>query len=137
MNFWLLKTEPDEFSWADLVSRGARGEAWNGVRNHQAAGFLRAMRRGDQAFVYHTGKERRVIGIAEVVGESFPDPDDASGRFVAVTVRAREALAQPVPLAAIKAVPALADCPLVRQSRLSVMPITAAEWRRVLALAAA
>ena len=114
-----------------------RGEAWNGVRNHQAAGFLRAMRRGDQAFVYHTGQERRVVGIAEVVDESFPDPDDPSGRFVAVTVRAREALAQPVTLAAIKAVPALAACPLVRQSRLSVMPLTPAEWRQVRALAAA
>jgi len=132
--YWLLKTEPAEFSWDDLVRRGAQGEVWNGVRNHQAAGYLRAMRKGDLAFVYHTGAERRVVGIAEVIRESFPDPDDTSGRFVAVTVRAVEPLAAPVPLSAIKRCPALAECALVRQARLSVMPLDAAEWRALLAL---
>ncbi|MGE0484404.1 MAG: EVE domain-containing protein [Gammaproteobacteria bacterium] len=131
MHHWLLKTEPDEFSWDDLCARGAAGEPWTGVRNHQAAKFLRQMAVGDSAYVYHTGNERRLVGVAEIVRAHYPDPGDASGRFVAVDVRAVAALAAPVTLAAIKAEPALADFLLVRQSRLSVMPVTAAE-RRVL-----
>lgn len=137
MHYWLLKTEPEEFSWADLVAAGARGETWDGVRNHQAAGFLRQMKRGDRAFIYHTGKERRLVGIGEICRASYPDPGDPEGRFVAVTVRARDALAEPVSLAAIKAHPAFADFLLVRQSRLSVMPVTDAEWALLLAMAGA
>ena len=134
MAHWLLKTEPDEFSFDQLRAAGARGETWDGIRNHQAANYLRAMRKGDTAFVYHTGKEKRIVGVAEVLREAFADAQDESGRFVAVTVRAREALASPVTLAAIKAEPRLADFVLLRQGRLSVMPVSAAQWKLILAL---
>lgn len=134
MAHWLLKTEPDEFSWQQLCATGERGEIWNGIRNHQAAGYLRQMQAGDQVFIYHTGKEKRIVGLGEVLGECFPDRDDASGRFVAVTVRSREALARPVTLTAMKAAPGLADFVLLRQGRLSVMPVTPTQWHAVLAL---
>ena len=137
MHYWLLKTEPEDFSWADLVAAGARGETWDGVRNHQAAGFLRQMKRGDRAFIYHSGKERRLVGIGEISRASYPDPHDPEGRFVAVTVRARDVLVEPVSLAAIKADAAFADFLLVRQSRLSVMPVTDEQWQRLLAMARA
>ncbi len=137
MHYWLLKTEPDEFSWADLAARGAAGEPWTGIRNHQAAGFLRAMAVGDRAYVYHTGGERRIVGLAEITRAHYPDPGDASGRFVAVDVRALAPLAVPVDLAAIKREPALADFLLVRQGRLSVMPVGAAERRAIERLARA
>lgn len=135
MAYWLLKTEPEEFSWQQLCAAGARGETWNGIRNHQAAGYLRQMRAGDQAFIYHTGKEKRIVGLGEVLGECFPDHDDVTGRFVAVTVRACDPLAQAVTLTAMKALPALADFVLLRQGRLSVMPVTPVQWRAVLTLA--
>lgn len=134
MAHWLLKTEPDEFSWQQLCATGARGETWNGIRNHQAAGYLRQMQAGDQVFIYHTGKEKRIVGLGEVLGECFPDPDDASKRFVAVTVRARETLARPITLTAMKGAPGLADFVLLRQGRLSVMPVTPTQWHAVLAL---
>ena len=134
MTYWLLKTEPDEFSWEQLCAAGTRGELWNGIRNHQAAGYLRQMRAGDHVFIYHTGKEKRIVGIGEVLGASFPDVEDPSGRFVAVIVRAVEALSMPVTLTAIKAAPALADFVLLRQGRLSVMPVTQAQWHEVLRL---
>lgn len=134
MAHWLLKTEPDEFSFADLQAAGARGETWDGIRNHQAAGYLRQMQRGDTCLVYHTGKEKQVVGLAEVQGAAFADPKDESGRFVAVKLRAGAALTRPVTLAAIKAEPGLASCVLLRQARLSVMPITDDEWRLILAL---
>lgn len=137
MQYWLLKTEPDAFSWDRLVAAGPTGEDWDGVRNHQAAGYLRQMRTGDHAFVYHTGKERRIVGLAEVIREFFPDLSDPDGRFVAVTVRAVRPLAAPVTLAAIKADPALTDFLLVRHSRLSVIPVSAAHWRHILKLARA
>ncbi len=136
MQHWLLKTEPDEFPWADLRAAGKPGETWDGIRNHQAAGFLRQMRRRDQAFIYHTGKERRIVGIGEIVGEHFPDASDESGRFIAVRVRALAPLARPVTLDEMKADRVFAACLLLRQSRLSAMPISAHEWQRVLALAA-
>ncbi len=135
MHYWLLKTEPATFSWQDLVARGARGEPWDGVRNHQAAGFLRAMAVGDQAYIYHSGKARSVVGTALITRSAYPDPGDASGRFVAVTVRALEALPRAVTLAEIKADQKLEDLLLVRHSRLSVMPVNAAAWRRILRLA--
>ena len=134
MPHWLLKTEPDEFSWEQLCAAGARGEIWNGIRNHQAAGYLRQMHAGDHVFIYHTGKEKRIVGIGEVLAESFPDLEDPSGRFVAVTVGAVEALSRPVTLTAIKSAPALADFVLLRQARLSVMPVTQAQWHAVLHL---
>lgn len=135
MHYWLLKTEPDEFSWARQVEQGRDGGVWDGVRNHQASRYLREMAEGDRAFFYHTGSERRIVGIVEIIRSAFPDPTDASGRFVSVTTRALEELPRPVTLAEIRADPALEDFLLVRQSRLSVMPVSAAHWRRILALA--
>ena len=111
-----------------------RGEIWNGIRDHQAAGYLRQMRAGDHVFIYHTGKEKRIVGISDVLGESFPDVEDPSGRFVAVIVRAVEALSTPIALTAIKSAPALADFVLLRQARLSVMPVTEQQWHALLHL---
>ena len=137
MQYWLLKTEPDGFSWDQLVDAGIAGEVWDGIRNHQAAAYLRQMHAGDRAFIYHTGNERRIVGIAEITRGAHPDPSDTSGRFVAVVVRALEALAQPVSLADIRAEPELAELKLLRQSRLSVTPVSAAEWRTLSKLAKA
>src|SRR5947199_1819045 len=100
MAYWLLKTEPEEFSWDDQVKRGAKGEAWTGVRNFTARGHLKAMKKGDRAFFYHTGEEKQVVGIAEIIGEAEPDPTDEKGVFVVVTIKAIEPLPKPVTLAA-------------------------------------
>jgi predicted RNA-binding protein with PUA-like domain len=131
MSHWLLKTEPEEFSWNDQVARGAKGEAWTGVRNFRARSNLKKMKKGEQAFFYHTGKEKQVVGIVEVVREAYPDPTDADGKFVAVTVRSVKPLPEPVTLAAVKAAPRLKDMALVKYSRLSVQPVTSAEWTTV------
>jgi predicted RNA-binding protein with PUA-like domain len=128
MNYWLVKTEPGTFAWQELVERGAKGEPWDGVRNHQAANFLRAMADGDEVFVYHSGKTREIVGIARVIRTHFPDPTDDSGRFVAVQLRALKPLNKPVTLTAIKADPQLQDLLLVRHSRLSVMPVGELHW---------
>ena len=135
MACWLLKTEPDEFSFEQLRTQGARGEIWDGIRNHQAAAYLRQMCKGDQAFIYHTGKEKRIVGIGEVMGAAFRDEKDETGKFVAVKVRALQPLATPVTLATIKNTPALAEFVLLRQGRLSVMPVSAQEWQAILQLA--
>ncbi|MDR5682679.1 MAG: EVE domain-containing protein [Armatimonadota bacterium] len=133
MAYWLLKSEPDEWSWDDQVRAGT--DVWDGVTNPQAVGNLKRMRRGDLAFFYHTGGERRIVGIVEVVREAHPDPDDHTGRRVVVSVRAVRPLPRPVTLAEIKADSELAHLALVRQPRLSVVPLDAASWRRILQLA--
>ena len=126
MAYWLMKTEPGAWSWDDQVRDGVA--EWDGVRNYQASNNLKAMRVGDRAFFYHSVNEKRIVGIVEIVREYYPDPSDASGRFGMVDVKAVAALNRPVTLADIKADPALADFALVRQSRLSVMPVTDAQW---------
>jgi len=126
---WLLKTEPAEYSYDDL-EREKRGR-WDGVRNPVALGNLRAMRKGDRVLVYHTGGERTVVGTAEVVREAYPDPKAKNERLVVVDVEPRGRLARPVSLAEIKAMAEFAQSPLVRQGRLSVVPITAAQWKAV------
>src|SRR5580700_1868077 len=131
MAYWLLKTEPDAYAWDELVKKGAKGDAWTGVRNFRAREHLKAMKKGDQAFFYHTGDEKQVVGIAEVVRESYPDPTDKEGKFLAVDVKAIEPLPKPVTLADIKAEARLKDMALVKYSRLSVQPVTAAEWKIV------
>jgi predicted RNA-binding protein with PUA-like domain len=133
MHYWLVKSEPGEWSWHDHVRKGV--EPWTGVRNHQAAGHLRAMKRGDRSFFYHSVNEKQIVGILEVVREAYPDPTDAAGKFVAVDFKAVEPVKQPVTLAQIKAEPTLADLPLIRQSRLSVMPIPTAAWRKIRTMA--
>ena len=135
MRYWLVKSEPEDWSWDDQVAKGDAGEGWTGVRNHQAAANLKAMQIGDRAFFYHSGKERAVVGIAEVTGTWQPDPTDAEGKFGMVVLRALDALPRPVTLAEIKADPALADLPLIRQSRLSVMPIPDDAWHHIQAMA--
>src|SRR5437660_6855027 len=129
MAYWLLKTEPETFSWDDQVARGAKGEPWTGVRNYRAREHLKAMKNGDRAFFYHTGDEKQVVGIVEVIREAYPDPTDETGKFVTVDVKALKPFPKAVTLAAVKAEPRLKDMLLVKQSRLSVMPVTDAEWR--------
>lgn len=128
MAYWLFKTEPGAWSWDSQVKRGAKGEAWNGVRNYQANNNMKAMRKGDLGFFYHSVDEKRIVGIVEVIREHHPDPTDDSGRFGLVIVRAVKPLPHPVTLAQIKAEPRLADMALVRQSRLSVAPVDEKSW---------
>ena len=131
MAYWLLKTEPEEFSWDDQVKRGAKGEPWSGVRNHIAKNNMKAMKKGDLAFFYHTGDEKQVVGIVEVIREHYPDPTDEKGIFKSVDVQAIEPLPKPVTLADVKASPKLKDMVLARQPRLSVQPVTEAEWKEI------
>jgi len=132
--YWLIKSEPETWSWEQQVKRGAKGEMWDGVRNYQAANFMKAMKKGDQAFFYHSGKSREVVGIVSVIKEYYPDPSDESGRFVAVTFKAENPVNKPVSLAQIKQESSLADMLLIKQSRLSVMPVMAAQWKHILQL---
>src|ERR1700733_4123844 len=130
--YWLMKSEPEAWSWDDQVKKGVKGEAWTGVRNHTAKLNLTKMKKGDRAFFYHSGESRSVVGIVEVIRESHPDPTASPGDpWVSVDVRALEPLASPVTLSAIKAEPKLEDMALIRLSRLSVQPVTAAEWKTV------
>jgi predicted RNA-binding protein with PUA-like domain len=131
MGHWLLKTEPEEFSWHDQLARGAKGEPWTGVRNFIARRNLKSMRSGEHAFFYHTGSEKQVVGIVEVIREAYLDPTDPKGIFVAVDVRSVKALPKPVTLAAVKAETRLKDMALVKYSRLSVQPVTEKEWHIV------
>lgn len=133
MRHWLLKSEPDVYSFEQLARDGKT--VWDGVRNNAARLHLRAMRVGDEAFFYHSNLGREVVGICRVTRQAFPDPTDESGQWVAVEVAPVRPLARPVSLAAIKAEQALAGFQLVRQSRLSVVPVTEEEWRLVLGLA--
>ena len=132
MAYWLLKTEPEEFSWDDQVKAGKKGEAWSGVRNFTARGNIKAMKKGDRFFFYHTGDEKQVVGIGEVVREAFADPTAGKGEpWVAVQTAALEPLPKPVTLAAVKAEPRLKDMALVKYARLSVQPVTPQEWKIV------
>ena len=127
MNYWLFKSEPGAWSWEDHVKAGVA--EWDGVRNFQANANMKKMRIGDRGFFYHSVDEKRVVGIVEVAREHYPDPSDASGRFGMVDLKAIEPVKTPVTLAEIKAHPDLQDMKLVRQSRLSVSPVSAEEWR--------
>jgi predicted RNA-binding protein with PUA-like domain len=131
MAYWLLKTEPESFSWSDQVKSGGKGEAWTGVRNFIARGHLKEMKKGDRAFFYHTGDEKQVVGIVEVIREHYPDPTDAKGVFKAVDVKAVEPLRKPVTLAQVKADKQLGAMALAKYPRLSVQPVTAEEWKIV------
>ncbi|HEY4408106.1 MAG TPA: EVE domain-containing protein [Xanthobacteraceae bacterium] len=128
---WLLKTEPETYSWDHQLERGAKGEPWTGVRNFTARRHMKEMKKGDRAFFYHTGDEKQIVGIVEVIRESYPDPSDKEGKFLAVDVKAIEPLPKPVTLAAIRAEARLKEMALVKYSRLSVQPVTAAEWKIV------
>ena len=131
MAYWLMKSEPESFSWSDLVRDG--GTEWDGVRNNAARLHLKAMREGDEAFFYHSMSDKAVVGIMRVTRAAAPDPKDSN--WVSVRVEPVEPLQRPVILAEIKAEPALAKMELLRQSRLSVAPVRPEEWRKVLEMA--
>ncbi|MGX7744635.1 EVE domain-containing protein [Rhodopseudomonas parapalustris] len=131
MAYWLVKSEPSVWSWDQQVAKGAAGEAWTGVRNHSAKLHMVAMKVGDRAFYYHSNEGKEIVGIAEIIREAYPDPTDASGKFVCVDIKADKPLKTPVTLAAVKAEPRLADMALMKYSRLSVQPVTAEEWKLV------
>lgn len=128
MAYWLFKTEPETWSWDQQVARGAKGEPWNGVRNFQANSNMKKMKKGDLGFFYHSGEERQIVGIVEVLKEHEKDPTDETGRFSLVTVKAIKPLERPFTLAEAKGDPKLAEMVLVRSSRLSVQPVSPEEW---------
>ncbi len=132
MAHWLLKSEPDAYSWDDLVKAGDKGEPWTGVRNHTAKLNLMAMKAGDTAFFYHSQEGKEIVGIAEVIAEHYIDPTDPKGVFVCVDVKAVKPLPKPFTLADAKADPALKDMSLVTSFRLSVQPVTDSEWDHIL-----
>jgi predicted RNA-binding protein with PUA-like domain len=134
MAYWLMKSEPEAWSWEQQKEEGVKGAEWDGVRNFQARNNMRAMKKGDLAFFYHSGDEKQAVGIVKVVKEAHPDSTDATGQWECVDVAAVKALPQPVTLAKIKATPALKAMVLVRSSRLSVQPVTDSEWRKVCAM---
>ena len=133
MRYWLLKSEPSAYSWDQLVKDGRTN--WSGVRNFQAAANLKAMKVGDRAFFYHSNEGLAIVGIAEIVKEAYPDPTDKSGRFVMVDVKPVQPVKTPVTLAEIKAEPKLAEFKLVRQGRLSVVPVADDEWKLICTMA--
>jgi predicted RNA-binding protein with PUA-like domain len=129
MNFWLVKSEPDAFSWDQQVANGT--EPWTGVRSHQAKNNLKAMQKGDLAFFYHSNEGKEIVGIVKVVREAYPDATAESGDWVCVDMKAVRPFTRPVTLAEMKADPALADLSLLRLSRLSVAPVNAEQWRYI------
>lgn len=131
MAHWLVKSEPGSWSWQQQVEAGAKGTSWNGVRNHAAKQNLMAMKAGDEAFFYHSGDGKEIVGIVSVTKPYYPDPTDKTGTFGMVDVRAVKPLETPVSLAAIKAEARLKDMALVKYARLSVQPVTEAEWKLV------
>lgn len=132
-NYWLLKSEPSVYSYADL-ERDKR-TVWDGVANPLALKHLRAIKKGDLAFVYHTGDEKQIVGVAEVASDAYPDPRQSDAKLVVVDLKPHKRLSKPVTLAEVKARKEFADFELVRMGRLSVMPVSAARWQRLCALA--
>jgi len=135
MAYWLFKSEPGVWSWQDQLARSDAGEEWDGVRNYQARNNMRAMSRGDLGFFYHSQTEKAIVGIVEVIVEAHPDSTTDDPRWECVDIRAVEGLPRPVTLEMCKADPRLADMVLVRNSRLSVQPVTTEEWAAVRELA--
>ena len=133
MAYWLLKSEPSSYSWDQLVKD--KRTNWSGVRNFHAAANLKAMKKGDRAFFYHSGEGKEIVGIAEIVKEAYPDPTDKEGKFVQVDVAPVEPVNTPFNLATIKAMPALKAMKLVKLSRLSVSPVSAEEWKTIAKMA--
>ena len=132
MNYWLLKSEPDAWSWEDQVKEGA--SMWDGVRNYQARNYLMKMRKGDLCFFYHSVTNKDIVGIVKVVKEYYPDPTDKTDKFVVVDVKAVKKLKYPVSLSQIKEHKKLQEIALIKQSRLSVMPLKKIEWNIIIKL---
>jgi predicted RNA-binding protein with PUA-like domain len=135
MNYWLFKSEPEAWSWDQQKKEGAKGAEWDGVRNYQARNIMRQMKKGDLGFFYHSGDEKRIVGVVKVVAEAHPDSTDGTGTWECVDVAAVSDVPRPVTLAEIKAQAGLKDMVLVNNSRLSVQPVTAKEWSAVSRLA--
>jgi predicted RNA-binding protein with PUA-like domain len=131
MNYWLVKSEPSSWSWDQQVAKGAKGEAWTGVRNFTARQNLVKMKKGDQAFFYHSNEGKDIVGIAEIIKEAYPDPSDKTGKFVCVDLKADKPLKTPVTMASIKAAKQLAEMALVKYSRLSVQPLGKGEFELI------
>ncbi|KIC32858.1 EVE domain-containing protein [Leisingera sp. ANG-S5] len=134
MRYWLFKSEPSTWSWDDQIAKGDAGEEWDGVRNYQARNFMREMNIGDRGFFYHSQKEKSVVGIVEVCAEAHPDSTTEDDRWECVDIKAVRAFAKPVSLDQIKGDPRLEDMVLVKNSRLSVQPVSEAEWQAICAL---
>lgn len=133
-NYWLMKSEPEEYGWDDLVAE--KEGTWDGVKNAQASNNMKAMKKGDQVFFYHSRQGLEIVGIMEVSEEQFPDPFDDTGRWIAVKVTPVRKLDNPVTLKAMKQNPKLSDLAIIRQTRLSVAPVTEAEWDEILTMSA-
>ena len=132
MKYWLLKSEPDVWSLNQQIKSGTKGSMWDGVRNYQAANNLRKMKKGDLCFFYHSNIGKEIVGIVRIIKEAYPDPTDKTKKFVAVQVRFEKRLKHPVSLESIKKTKKLKDLPLIKQSRLSVMPIDTKHWKYIL-----
>jgi predicted RNA-binding protein with PUA-like domain len=132
MNFWLLKSEPDVWSFDQQIKAGSKGAPWDGVRNYQAANNLKSMKKGDQCFFYHSNIGKEIVGVVEVIKEAYKDKTDKTGKFVAVTVKFREKLNRPISLIEIKNNKELSHLSLIKQSRLSVMNIDSKSWKILL-----
>ncbi|MBN9677118.1 EVE domain-containing protein [Salipiger bermudensis] len=135
MSYWLFKSEPSTWSWQDQVTKGDAGEEWDGVRNYQARNFMRQMAVGDRGFFYHSQKEKAVVGTVEVIAAAHPDSSTDDPRWECVDIKAVQAAKTPVTLEQIKQEPALSEMALVKSARLSVQPVTEAEWRLVCEMA--
>ena len=135
MRYWLFKSEPDVFGWDHLVAKGDQGEEWDGVRNYQARNFMREMKLGDRGLFYHSNIGKEAVGIVEVIAEAHPDSKAADPKLECVDVKAIKPLPRPVSLDQAKSEPRLKDMVLVNNSRLSVQPVTEAEWKVVMELA--
>ncbi len=131
MQYWLIKSEPDAWSWDEQKAAGAKGTEWTGIRNHTAKLNMMKMKKGDRAFFYHSNEGKEIIGIAEIVKEHYPDPTDKTGKFVCVDIAADKPLKKPVTLETIKGDPRLAEMDLVKYSRLSVQSVTPEQWKLV------
>src|SRR3569623_1072152 len=131
MQTWLFKSEPDVFSWSDLVARGAKGESWDGVRNYQARNNMRAMKVGDLGLIYHSNKGKEIVGIMRVIALAHPEAKDETGKWECVDVRAVTPVPRPVTLDEVKESAKLSDMVLVNNSRLSVQPVRAEEWKEI------
>lgn len=127
---WILKTEPSTYGWDDLVKEG--DAIWDGVRNYRARNFMKEMKIGQKALIYHSGKKREIVGVAEVIEEAFQDPTDETGKFVAVKIRAIKKLVNPISLEKIKGLDAMQDSLLLKQSRLSVIPLSAEQYHSLI-----
>jgi predicted RNA-binding protein with PUA-like domain len=131
MNYWLVKSEPSTWSWDQQVAKGAKGEAWTGVRNHTAKLNMMKMKKGDRAFFYHSNEGKEIVGIVEIVREHYPDPTDKTEKFVCVDIAADKPLKKPVTLDTIKTDKKLAEMDLVKYSRLSVQSVKPDEWKLI------